>query len=883
MKRFQKQTISHRCGLAVALAVLCLVALTPWQSSVVGVPSLAITAPASGEVVSGAYTFEVDASQFPTVASVEYYVGSLRLGVSNTAPYSISWNTGYAGDGSMTVRAIAKDATGLLVATATQNFTTQNRGMTMAITSPDLGQPLGGLVSFSVSINDPIYYPSIFYLSIDGQRVGYADIASSTPTHSRTINIANVDTSNFSNGEHELAININEYRETSPPFSYVSSRGMINHLITINNGQTLMDVVPNYQHVYLRQGNNLQLNCTSVFTDNTKQACGSPLYTSSDTNVVAVSGTGLISALTNGFATITVTQGNKSSSVYVWVKANFNIPHFSGNGQLLNSYAPGSSIFPLAPFALDPLYLQGNPQLVSEVNQADINTLTTGFYINTRSTTQSFATWKSTQDSLITSRINFARDNGFHIFATGDDAMRRPGDDAWWTLNWPAGQQAAQYAMTTLANSGVAIALDVVDEGTMFWGPSPIVNAKVGQTNSFQSITCTGALCTVNWPNHGYTNQGQWLAFKGSSNTSLNTIAGQPFTAQNITQNSFQFAPLSSITGTFDATNDPNLEMLWFARWPCAGQPCNPFVVNDAVKRFSDWMHTSSARVPISWPALGHLPPIFHSNWVGQYAVDQGISDYASHYWASGPRTYSWSDSIQQQNASLRNSFYSRQPYMSSGRPQIMLTCASSFAYVKKTAGAAYYNPPTDVLDAPGCNAGGAQSGIMTAIALGNAAVRPYQFDVRTPEQRAAASVDSYFETGMSPFATEANSKQIWQAVAYAGNLVKLLTPYLLGTAGNSPGYGRNITSAVRTNEYGDKMLMIVNANDWARQIDVDLFPYSSLAVSGLVTEITRYRLSADGLMTDTVPASKGESLLLAAGETVVYVFPNQDVRKKRL
>src|SRR5881296_2679319 len=58
--------------------------------------SLRITAPsADGTTIAGIYSFAVDSSSFPNIATVEFDIASLRLGVVQSAPYEVSWNTGY--------------------------------------------------------------------------------------------------------------------------------------------------------------------------------------------------------------------------------------------------------------------------------------------------------------------------------------------------------------------------------------------------------------------------------------------------------------------------------------------------------------------------------------------------------------------------------------------------------------------------------------------------------------------------------------------------------------------------------------------------------------------------------------------------------------------
>jgi hypothetical protein len=844
--------------------------------------SLRITAPASdGESIKGRYTFKIDAGSLPSVSSIEFRVGSNSLGFARSAPFQIAWNTAYAKDGNYAVQAIARNSSGQTISTTERIFNIENSGATSYVSSPDISQVLSGAVDFQVKTKDSINHPVAAHVFIDGEPAGYWDIGKG-PTASEQTAVFKIDTSMFRNGAHELVVNTRGLNETvSPPVSS-NYTALLDRIVTFENGHALMEISANYQHVYLRPGETIVLTCRRLFTDGTSAPCAEPSYKSDAPSVTSASSDGRLTAKDEGFAIISLSDSGKTTKVFVWVKKGFEIPHFSGSGQILNTYRSDKSIFPVAPFVLDPVFLRSDAFLLAETKKAAFNTLSFGFYWNPRRTDISFSEWKAAQDNAVTWKIQWAKENGFYIFATSDDGFRRPGDDAWWTLNWQYGHQATAYAMETLANSGVAVALDVVDEAALLFGWYPVNPSKVGerglsgQPQAFQSVSCSDKNCTVNWRGHGY-RDGNWVAFQGSIHKELNTLPGEPFTVQHATPDAFDFVPNDRITGNFTSENDPALEIMVFAKWPCnAGvndgrdHPCNPFTPNDAVKIYSDWLRVPTPRVPFSWPALGHLPAAAHANWVGRRAVDAGISDYASHYWDTlgGTRTYSWSHGVQQRTFWMKEAFYSRQPYLAPDRPQLMLVCGSSFAYVKQTDGAAYYEPEKDTLDQPGCDAAAASAEIMTAAALGNAGVRQYQFDQQSPDDRAASPIGTYLQTGIRPDTGDRNSKGIWQATAYAANLLtKVLQPYVLGTASSSPGYERNITTAVRRGSDA-VMLMVVNDSDLERTVDIDFSQYKSS------TDVSRYRLAPASLRTDLLPGSAGETITLPRGGSVVYLFP---------
>lgn len=90
-------------------------------------PAVAITAPAAGTTVSGAITISADASDSSGIAGVQFLVDGVNVGAEDTtAPYSVSWDTTAAADGSHTVAAIARDAFGRTTTAAAVSVTVSN-------------------------------------------------------------------------------------------------------------------------------------------------------------------------------------------------------------------------------------------------------------------------------------------------------------------------------------------------------------------------------------------------------------------------------------------------------------------------------------------------------------------------------------------------------------------------------------------------------------------------------------------------------------------------------------------------------------------------------------------------------------------------------------
>jgi Big-like domain-containing protein len=76
-------------------------------------PTVAITSPASGATVANTINVTANASDNRGVAGVQFRLDGANLDAEDTsAPYSVSWNTTSAGNGSHTLTAIARDVAG---------------------------------------------------------------------------------------------------------------------------------------------------------------------------------------------------------------------------------------------------------------------------------------------------------------------------------------------------------------------------------------------------------------------------------------------------------------------------------------------------------------------------------------------------------------------------------------------------------------------------------------------------------------------------------------------------------------------------------------------------------------------------------------------------
>ena len=98
-------------------------------------PTVAITSPSAGAYVRSTITVKASASDNVKVTNVQFQVDGVNIGVPDTSsPYSISWNTTQASNGSHTLTAIASDAA---------NNRTTSAGITVMVDNATPPAPTG--------------------------------------------------------------------------------------------------------------------------------------------------------------------------------------------------------------------------------------------------------------------------------------------------------------------------------------------------------------------------------------------------------------------------------------------------------------------------------------------------------------------------------------------------------------------------------------------------------------------------------------------------------------------------------------------------------------------------------------------------------------------
>ncbi len=864
------------------LGCICILLLGVQQGSFAQSPTRKIPAPrargiqvqspVSGQTVSGTLKLALtgDLSQ---VASVRYRLGDYLLAVSTESPFSVSWNSAFSADGNSQIESTAYDIFGNVLSDIFTPVVFSNYGDKAVILNGGLPVKVSGTLTLGIQAYDSVHYPAYWVTAIDGDTL--------TPTYTdhggvQTNSITEkIDTTAYPNGNREFyfAFHSNDYNNPNPPPGNENFRGMVMQYVDFENGRTFMEVVAKYLHVYEPVGGTLALGCLRGYTNGDRDACLAPTWVPTDPTVVSLDTSGNLTALKQGYTDVTLTEGGKTTMVHVWVQNDPGLPHFTTNGGMATTYVPGQSTFIIAPFLLGPSYTAADPNLVLEARRAGVNTLTTGMYINPYDLTTTFAAWQSSFAVNVTPGFQWAAANGFRVIGTGDNIARNIGAEAYRTLNWPQAKQAVQYAFQQFAQSGTAVSVEMIDEAAFLWGPSPTPPGLLGAANSMQSISCATTTCTVTWPNladnsyHDTISTG--LTFSLSGNPALNSPSGTTYTVQNATTNTFTFTPATAVTANYNPQSNPTTEFEWFARATTCGTPCVPPVLDNALSTIASWIKSTSPTLPISFPAGGIVLPPGQRNWIGAGS----LSDYASQYWDDTTQlrvTYIFGKGIKESGYSMSSAYYARQPYMQLNRPQLMLISTSDYSYIKNSpAGTDGYNPPVDQLMNPGVIPKTVSSTMFAAAALGASGERIYEFETPDAYQaEVSAGPGGGYAIAAAPTYASIN---LWRSMGYAGALMtNVLQPYLLAPPGNSPAYSNNIITGVRKATTGT-MLMIVNAWDGPRTINVDFTAYK------FGFGATRYRVSDTYIKTALLADSAGESLTLASGEAAIYIFPNSN------
>jgi hypothetical protein len=185
---------------AGSTATSAVVTVTVSNADVQG-PTVSLTAPANGATVSGATTVSADAADNVGVAGVQFKLDGVAYGTEDTsAPYSRSWDSLTATNGTHSLTAVARDAAGNSTTSAARTVTVNNGGgdtqaPTVSLTAPASGATVSGSVSVTASASDNVGVVGVQF-KVDGVNFGTEDTFA---PYSRTW-----DSLTVGNGTHSL-------------------------------------------------------------------------------------------------------------------------------------------------------------------------------------------------------------------------------------------------------------------------------------------------------------------------------------------------------------------------------------------------------------------------------------------------------------------------------------------------------------------------------------------------------------------------------------------------------------------------------------------------------------------------------------------------------
>jgi subtilisin family serine protease len=119
-------------------------------------PTVTLTAPSEGAVLSGTVTFSATASDDKGVSRVAFFVGTSQVGSDSTAPFTFSYNTRNMANGAKVITAKAYDAAANMGTSQAVNVTFDNdlTAPTTSITSPTSGSTVSGVTVIQAVASD---------------------------------------------------------------------------------------------------------------------------------------------------------------------------------------------------------------------------------------------------------------------------------------------------------------------------------------------------------------------------------------------------------------------------------------------------------------------------------------------------------------------------------------------------------------------------------------------------------------------------------------------------------------------------------------------------------------------------------------------------------
>ncbi len=154
-------------------------------------PTVSLTAPGPGKV-AGTIDVKASASDDRGVVGVQLRRAATLLADDTSSPYEASWNTTTVPDGTYTLSATARDASGK-TATASVTVTVENTdtdGPAVVITNPAAGANVTGVAPVTAAASDPSGVSQVQF-RVDGANIGGPDTSAPFSIAWGSINVPN--------------------------------------------------------------------------------------------------------------------------------------------------------------------------------------------------------------------------------------------------------------------------------------------------------------------------------------------------------------------------------------------------------------------------------------------------------------------------------------------------------------------------------------------------------------------------------------------------------------------------------------------------------------------------------------------------------------------
>jgi uncharacterized repeat protein (TIGR01451 family) len=181
-----------------------------------------LLSPTDDTIATGTISVSATATSTVGIASVQFYLDGSQLGSAVTSsPYTISWDTTMASDGSHSLYSEATDNNSNIASSSEITITVDNTPPSVSITSPTSGTTVSGTTSITASSSDAITGVSSVSFYLDGSFLGestsspYSINWDTTQTSNASHNLTAIATDSAGNATTSQAIPVTVYN--APP------------------------------------------------------------------------------------------------------------------------------------------------------------------------------------------------------------------------------------------------------------------------------------------------------------------------------------------------------------------------------------------------------------------------------------------------------------------------------------------------------------------------------------------------------------------------------------------------------------------------------------------------------------------------------------------